>query len=148
MLKAYTNLSTKEARTGDFNTTERIKYNIYTDNEKIKNHIVHLFNMLDIDIDKKHFDILLANIANGRTDTQAVATYFRQNGEDVGFAKGVSLYKFIQSIRSMHKNGVLLNMAVSGAFFTKNGVISQLADAKYKYNHRNVLNMVHAPGDN
>jgi hypothetical protein len=124
LLKAYTNLSTKEARTGEFNTTERIKYNIYTDNEKIKNHIVRLFNMLGIDIDKKHFDILLANIANGRTDTQAVAAYFRQNGEDVGFAKGVSLYKFIQSIRSAHKNGVLSNMAVSGAFFTKSGVIS------------------------
>lgn len=146
LMDAYTGSRNSRAR---YVKLDGNTYDLYYGNEDVKKFVVSQFNKLGISIDMNVFNMLLRKISYGKTDINAMRTYFSQAGQDFGATRGVSMFTFIESIRQgVNEDGQLSNTFISGYFYTKTGLITQLADAKYEYNQRYNQTMLSIPGDN
>ena len=146
VVNAFVNPKGPTSRTGNF-VYNGHQYNVYTNTDVIKRMIVQTFNSIGVSIDKKTFDHMLFSTF-GDTGYHGLVRYFSQNGDISRNVKGVNMELFLKSIVNCQKDGIFQPSLESGAFFMKNGVITQLADAKYSYNTVHKQLMVNAPGNN
>lgn len=143
---AYVSPRGRSSRTGVFTYKGR-SYDVVSDVEQIKGLLVQQFNSIGIQIDKRVFDHLLYTTF-GDTGYVGLFGYLCQNGDKSGIKKGVSIEMFLKSLKDCQKDGVFERSLENGAFFTNNGVVSQLANAKYSYNTSHKQSSVIAPGNN
>lgn len=143
---AYVSPKGRTSRTNVFQYKGKT-YNIVTDVDLIKRMLIQHYNSIGIQIDKKIFDHLLYSIF-GDTGYVGMFGYLCQNGDKSGIKKGVSIELFLKSLKDVQKGGVFERSLENGAFFTNNGVVSQLANAKYSYNTSHKSGSVIAPGNN
>jgi hypothetical protein len=146
VVNAFVNPKGPTARTGNFVYNGK-QYNVYTNTDVIKRMIIQTFNSIGISIDKKAFDHLLFT-SFGDTGYHGLVRYFGQNSDISGNSKGVNMEMFLKTLVNCQKDGVFNPSLESGAFFLKNGVVTQLADAKYSYNTVHKQLTVNAPGNN
>ena len=143
---AYVSPRGRSSRTGTF-VYKGKTYNVVSDVDLIKRLLIQQFNSIGIQIDKKIFDHLLYTVF-GDTGYVGMFGYLCQNGDKAGIKKGVSIEMFLKSLKDCQKNGVFDRNLENGAFFTNNGVVAQLANAKYSYNTSHKSGSVIAPGNN
>lgn len=143
---AYVSPKGRSSRTGTF-VYKGKTYNVVSDVDLIKRLLIQQFNSIGIQVDKKIFDHLLYTVF-GDTGYVGMFGYLCQNGDKAGIKKGVSIEMFLKSLKDVQKNGVFERSLENGAFFTNNGVVSQLANAKYSYNTSHKSGSVIAPGNN